>query len=157
MIDWSEYDSYALDSNFFIYALDSTSLFFSACDSFFKDLPSSKLKVVASVITLTEVCTKPFTRKDLKIAKEVREFINGDGRIIVQEVTPVIAMRAAELRARHPFLKLPDAIHLVTAHYHKVEAFVTADQRLQSVQVGDLKVILLSNDDLLKKVALAGE
>lgn len=44
-----------------------------------------------------------------------------------------IFQRAAALRAAHPTLKTPDAIHLATALYHGCAEFWTNDDRLAAI------------------------
>jgi predicted nucleic acid-binding protein len=59
---------------------------------------------------------------------DAREAITGMG-ITVVALTAPIAERAAELRARHDSLRLPDALVLATAHEHD-GVLLTSDQRL---------------------------
>lgn len=44
--------------------------------------------------------------------------------------------RAAQLRANHPKLKTPDAIHLAAAQHHGCAEFWTNDDRLNSIAAG---------------------
>ena len=59
---------------------------------------------------------------------DAREAITGMG-ITVASLTAPIAEHAAELRARHDSLRLPDALVLATAHEHDGEV-LTYDERL---------------------------
>jgi predicted nucleic acid-binding protein len=59
---------------------------------------------------------------------DARDAVAGMG-ISVVPLTAPIAERAAELRARHDTLRLPDALVLATAHEHD-GALLTYDQRL---------------------------
>jgi predicted nucleic acid-binding protein len=59
---------------------------------------------------------------------DAREAIAGMGITIVPLTAP-IAERAAELRAQHDALRLPDALVLATAYAHAGE-LITYDQRL---------------------------
>ena len=61
-------------------------------------------------------------------ARDAREAIAGRG-IVVVPVTGLIAERAAELRAAHGSLRLPEALVLATAHEHEGE-LLTYDDRL---------------------------
>jgi predicted nucleic acid-binding protein len=60
--------------------------------------------------------------------RDAREAIAGMG-IVVVPLTGLIAERAAELRAAHGSLRLPDALVLATAHEHEGE-LLTYDERL---------------------------
>lgn len=62
---------------------------------------------------------------------DAREAISGMG-ITVVPLTAPIAERAAELRARHNSLRLPDALVLATARRHD-GVLLTYDQRLARV------------------------
>jgi predicted nucleic acid-binding protein len=59
---------------------------------------------------------------------DAREAIAGMGVAVVPLTAPV-AERAAELRARHDSLRLPDALVLATAHEHD-GVLLTYDERL---------------------------
>jgi predicted nucleic acid-binding protein len=60
--------------------------------------------------------------------RDAREAISGMG-IVVVPLTAPIAERAAELRAAHESLRLPDALVLATAHQHDGK-LLTYDDRL---------------------------
>lgn len=65
------------------------------------------------------------------VAETVDEFL-ADARIQVVPVDRMVARRAAQLRATHESLRLPDAFALGTALEHHAE-FLTLDVRLQRV------------------------
>jgi predicted nucleic acid-binding protein len=60
----------------------------------------------------------------------------------VLPVTRDVLMKAAQLRAANPSLKLPDAIHAATALQHGCTTFVTNDSRFTAL--AELPVLLLS-------------
>lgn len=67
----------------------------------------------------------------IKRVPDAREAIAGMG-IVVVALTAAIAERAAERRARHDTLRLPDALALATADEH-AGTLLTYDDRLKRV------------------------
>jgi predicted nucleic acid-binding protein len=67
----------------------------------------------------------------IKRVPDARQAIAGMG-IVVVPLTAAIAERAAERRARHDALRLPDALALATADEH-VGTLLTFDDRLKRV------------------------
>ena len=66
-------------------------------------------------------------RRDRTAAAEVERFIS-DAGIRIEPLTPDIARRAAELRARHRSLRLADALVLATGEHIEARMIVTADR-----------------------------
>lgn len=61
------------------------------------------------------------------------------------EVVPLtieIAVRCAGIRARHPAIRTPDAIHLATAAEKSAKIFLTNDARLPQ-QVEGVEVVMI--------------
>ena len=56
-------------------------------------------------------------------------------------VTLDVADLAAQLRAEHAALRLPDALHLAAALHVGCDYFVTGDRRLARVGTGRMRVI----------------
>ncbi len=67
----------------------------------------------------------------IKRLQDARQAIAGMG-ILVVPLTSAIAERAAELRARHATLRLPDALVLATAQEH-AGALLSYDNRLTRI------------------------
>ncbi|MDI6781965.1 MAG: PIN domain-containing protein [bacterium] len=63
----------------------------------------------SSVITLTEVLTQPLRKSKRDIVEKYRQFLLNSSNFIVYSVDPIIAEKAAELRAQYG-IKTPDAI-----------------------------------------------
>ncbi len=81
--------------------------------------------LVASVVTLTELIA------GARLAHHDQQVVRGFFRQLVADVIPFtfdLADRAAELRADHRALELPDAIILATGERH-ADDIVTADER----------------------------
>jgi len=62
--------------------------------------------------------------------------------VVVLPVTSNVFTEAARLRADHPTLKTPDAIHLATALYHRCNEFWTNDERLAKLGLGIVRNVL---------------
>jgi predicted nucleic acid-binding protein len=89
--------------------------------------------LVASVITFAELLT------GARLGHHDEQVVRGFFRDLVSTIVPFtvdLAERAAELRARHRTLRLPDAIVLATGERH-ADSIVTADDRWGPV--GDLQ------------------
>lgn len=86
--------------------------------------PENLLFVPASVYS--EILVRPIQRD---VVATVDAFIQ-DANIQVVAIDRAIARRAAELRAAHPALRLPDALAVATALRHGTE-LLTLDERLQ--------------------------
>lgn len=87
-------------------------------------------RLITSELTLSELLVKPLEleRDDL-----VREYEYWTKTNIFLEVRPVdrqALRKAAELRATHKTLKLPDAIHLASAVNAGCRYFLTDDMRI---------------------------
>jgi predicted nucleic acid-binding protein len=108
---------------------------------------SGNLAAYSSVITLTEVLSKPIESGDEKLAKKFAEFLKHGKQITLVEISEGIAEAAANLRGRHPSLKTVDAVQIATALNIGADAFITNDTKLK--QVTDIKVFVLK--DYLEK------
>lgn len=90
-------------------------------------------QLVTSALTLGEILVQPLRlgRKDL--VERYEDLIMG-GAVVVP-LDPSAARRYAEIRARFPAVKPPDAVQLASAATHGVALFLTNDRRLERVRV----------------------
>lgn len=89
------------------------------------------------MITLTETLMKPIQVGDQFLIDAYNELLTETDYVRLISITPVIAEKAAHLRARYN-LRTPDALHLATAIEAGCDAFLTNDlglNRLTEVQV----------------------
>lgn len=129
-----------LDSDAVVAFLDRSDALHYAADEVIRDL-LGKDRLFASAVTYAEVLTG--ARLGRHDEKRVRGFFTD----LVSEVLPVdanVADQAADLRARHRSLRMPDALILATAELHpEADLVVTGDQRATRAAGSNLKVKLL--------------
>ena len=104
---------------------------------------ASDLTMATSVVSLTEVLTKPRQMGDSRLIQIYREMLLESRNLILLPITASMAERAAEFRATYQ-LKTPDALQIAAALQAGCEAFVTNDRQLQRVK--ELRIVIL--DDL---------
>lgn len=118
-----------LDSDAVIGFLDRDDALHGAADSAVRKFIHDRLLV--SVITYAEVMT------GVRLGHHDDDQVAGFFRGLISEILPVesaIADKAAELRARHKSLQMPDALVLATAEVDSdVELVITGDRRVATV------------------------
>lgn len=133
----SRFQPLALDTNIFAYYMDRCSSFYAQAEDLLRFIDGNKLKIVTSIITLTELLS--LRAAEPMLERLENEFYSTPNLSII-EVNRVIAREAASIRREYGF-KLPDAVQLATALSAKAKAFITNDQRLKSFK--KLKVFSL--------------
>lgn len=137
MVKLSRYKTIGLDTNIFIYYFQKNPQFGPTVKDIFRYFSSSKLGVVTSSISLTEVLSMKGSPVLINLLQE--EFLSIPFLSVIA-VDNKIAIEAARLR-RHYNFSLPDSIQLATTIHAKAKAFMTNDDRLKKFK--ELKVILL--------------
>lgn len=94
----------------------------------------------SSVITLTEVLTQPLREARGDIVEKYRQFFLNSSNFIVYSVDPIIAEKAAELRAQYG-IKTPDAIQFAIGIENNGTLFVTNDRTLKKIK--EIEVLVL--------------
>lgn len=135
----SRFKLFALDTNIFAYYLDRQSSFYAKAEELLRFIDDNRLRMVTSIITLTELLSLNAEREILE--KLENEFYSAPNLSVI-DVNRVIAREAAEVRREYGF-KLPDAVQLAAALSVKAKVFITNDQRLKAFK--KLKVISLSD------------
>jgi len=113
----------ALDASVAIGFLDPTDALHERAVSSLRETDRDELSIAASAYSETLVWPLARGHADL-----VEEFVDGL-RVEVVPLSREIARSAAELRAEHGGLRLPDAVVLATAR-HRDAALLTFDERL---------------------------
>jgi predicted nucleic acid-binding protein len=118
----------ALDSNVFIAALSPKEEHSINAQDLIRSIAEGQKKAVASSLVYGEV---------LSVSKELidfDEFIASIGNIKTVAADDEICFEAGKLRIKHDFrLKLPDAIHLVSAIASNADVFITSDSKLVNI------------------------
>jgi predicted nucleic acid-binding protein len=98
---------------------------------------------VTSTITLLETLVQPIRNNHHEIAERYREILLNTPHLIMFDISPEIAQKAAEIRANFS-VRTPDAIQLAAALHGGATFFLTNDLALQ--KFNEIKVIVV--DDL---------
>lgn len=140
-----------LDSNVLIYAFEGEreALLRRRLTVLFEGCAQGWLRAFVATLVRAEVLVRPLRDGNAALAAWYRELLAGPGLITVLPLDGAIADRAALLRARHPGLHLPDAVHLATALYAGCDFFITSDSRLAAAAAGnDIRVLDVRDLDL---------
>jgi predicted nucleic acid-binding protein len=121
-----------VDTAPFIYYVENHPVYSSKVDKIFEFAEDNNIKIISSIITLTEVLTKPIQLSDTLLEKDYRDLLTDSDEVELFSINKSIAEEAANLRARYQ-LRTPDALHLATAIETKCDAFLTNDKGFKKV------------------------
>jgi predicted nucleic acid-binding protein len=93
-----------------------------------------------SVITLTEVLTKPKQAGDIAVEREYIDLLTRSRNFTTLPIDNGMAVRAADLRARYS-LRTPDAIQVAASISVGCNALLTNDARFR--RVTELRILIL--------------
>lgn len=133
----NNYKKLALDTNIFIYYIETNGEFSKSTNQLFTTIQDQRLHVYTSVTTVTELLSLSASPD---IIKSIEEFL---ARLSFVEFVPIdmnIASIAASMRRKYN-IRFPDAIQLATAINQRADIFVTNDKKLTRCK--EIKVILL--------------
>lgn len=136
-----QYQRIAIDTNVFIYALEGNEDF-PETTQLLQGLTHSTKKMYTSAMTLAEIMVPLFRGGQLDRIPDYLDFVAGQGRIMIIDADQTVALRAAQLRARHG-LKTPDAFHLATALQCRANVFVTADREYGPAKIEHMAIATL--------------
>ena len=126
-----------------IYFIEAHPQFGSLAKEVVNAFQTGSLSAFSSVITLTEVLSKPSETGDEALAKKFAEFLKHGRNLTLLEITLSIAERAGSLRGRYKDIKAIDAIQIASAIEVGADAFLTNDKKLKKVE--EIKVIVLKD------------
>lgn len=95
----------------------------------------------SSVITLTEVLTQPLRKSRRDVVEKYRQFLLNSSNFIIYSIDPIIAEKAAELRAQYG-IRTPDAIQFAIGIESNGSLFVTNDKNLKKIK--EIEVLVLA-------------
>lgn len=123
-----------LDANFIIRLVESHHGQNSAHERLWDMVDTGRLTARTSWLTWSEVLVHPLRNGDDALVDVYDRFFAGEtAALTCHEIERPTLRRAAGLRAHHPSLKSPDAIHLATAAINDCDWFVSSDARLAVV------------------------
>lgn len=137
--------SLGVDTSPYIYYVESHQTYVEKMDAIFKIIEVEIIKISTSTITLTEALTKPIKTDDLALINMYRELLTNTDAIQMVSITPAIADKGAQLRAKYN-LRTPDALHVATAIESGCEAFLTNDLGIK--RVTELRILILDELEL---------
>ena len=119
-----------LDANVFITAYETTGARSDHAWWLLDSVENGDLRAVTSELTLAELLVRPLREGAADLADAYRSIIRAASSFELVAVSRDVLIAAAQLRADHRALKLPDAIHVATAVRQLCQAFVTDDRRM---------------------------
>ncbi len=120
------------DTNLLIYWMEGTPRWSPAAKALYDWQVRERIRTVTSSLGLAEILVRPLSLSDAKVARSYAGIISEMGCL---PFGPDEAWRFAELRARYPKLRPPDAIQLACASIFGVDYFFTNDDRLSRLKV----------------------
>jgi predicted nucleic acid-binding protein len=122
-----------IDTNVWIYALEGFAPFALSLTALFRRIDDGELVGITSALTVAEAMVKPFAAGNAALQRTYLEALQDRPQLILVPISRAILIEAARMRATHPALKLPDAIHAASALAQGATAFLTNDMRFASV------------------------
>ena len=134
---WLNLKRIAFDTSFLIALLEDDS---RQIPRLFELAEKRSLTLMTSTVTLLEVLVRPYRNQALDVVNLYYGYLVRAPFVRLFDLSPEIADRAAELRARYNF-KTPDAIQLATALAAEAKLFLTQDREFRKqkeIEVGIL-------------------
>lgn len=130
-----------VDSGVLIALLDDTDVHHATSSSAIVTTLRNGNSLAIAATTLTEILVRPYSVGEQAVSR----CINAIDRlpISVIELDRVIAVKAAEMRATIPSLRLPDATILATAVVGSADSLLTTDAKLASASASLVRTILV--------------
>jgi predicted nucleic acid-binding protein len=134
-----------IDTAPLIYYIEEHPTYVAQMDAITAAIDGGEVAAYSSVITLTEVLTRPVKLGNSQLEEQYRHILLHSGAYHLIPVSTRIADNAARLRARYN-LRTADALHVASAMDASCTTFLTNDHGIQ--RITDLSVVLLSGLDL---------
>lgn len=134
-----------LDSCILIYMVEGYTPLQHALRQLWDGIKAEAIRASTSKLSILETLVLPKRREDEDLLDRY-EALYSSSRMTFVPISDSILRRGAQLRAGHPPLRTPDAIHLATALGHGCHSFLTHDKRM--TPVGDLRMVNLAELNL---------
>lgn len=135
----------AVDANIVIYTVEKHPQYSPTLRPLWESVAAGKLSIVISELVLLETLVGPYRSGLSQLAADYESFLVFPGIRLVP-ISPAILRAAAEMRAKVPKLRSPDAIHAATAIQQTASCFLSNDLAFRNI--AGFKVILL--DEVIK-------
>jgi predicted nucleic acid-binding protein len=133
----------AFDSAPLIYYLEDYPKFSRLAHEVFDSIHQRYTTGITSIVSLMEVLVLPLRRGHAELADQYRRLLLHTRAVTVAPVDLTVCELAARLRARHAWLRSPDALQIATAIANKADLIVTNDERWK--RLTEIPVIVLSD------------
>ncbi len=134
LLKLSKIHSIFIDTAPFIYFVEGYADFGQRIKAIFDYFHMNDLQMYSSVITLTEVLSKPFQIDNKKLVEQFIRLFENRRKFHLFDISREIAIKAGELRGCYPFLKSMDALQIATAIENRADIFLTNDLKLKQVK-----------------------
>ena len=121
-----------IDTNVFIAAFETTVPHHDNAWSLFSAIEEGRLIGVTSELTLAELLVKPFEEGAVELAQSNPTMLTTSEGLMVCAIDKRLLVDAARLRSARLGLKLPDAVHVATAHRFGCSMIVSDDRGISS-------------------------
>ena len=128
------------DAQVFIYSVEKHPEYSALLRPLWQALQAGKIEVVTSELTLMEVLVLPLKQGNTSLVADYERFFELSGLRLLPIDRPVLR-EAARLRASHPPLHTPDALHIASAILSGSSVLLTNDKDFRTfspVSVGFL-------------------
>lgn len=133
----------AIDTSCLIYYFEGSQLAYQLRNEVFLPLEQGAFRAVISTLALAELLVRPKALGKEDVCSEYLALLCAYPNLEIVPLTTEIAVRCASIRAIHPTMRTPDAIHLATALEKGAKIFLSNDSRLPD-RVEKVEVVLLN-------------
>lgn len=134
-----------LDTAPVIYFVERKLQYLATVREVFNRIRDGLLIAVTSPVTLAECLIYPYRLGQTQLEQDfIDTIVNGNNTLFVPIADPIIALQAAQIRARYN-LQLPDAFQIAVALAAGCEALLTNDASFR--RVIELRVLVLDDFD----------
>ena len=137
-----QFDTIFLDTAPIIYYIEAHPQYGALAKTVVDSFQSGKTIAFTSVLTLTEVLSKPVQRGDEKLTLKFANFLQYGKNLKLIEISSSIAIRAGRLRGQYSDLRTIDSIQISAALEVGASAFLTNDKKLKNIR--ETKILLLT-------------
>lgn len=136
-------NSIFLDTAPIIYYIEAHPQYGPLMKDIVNSFKSGAFEAYTSVISITEILPKPVSQNKTYLVETFMRFLKNEINLNLLNISPEIAEKAGNLRAKYNSLKTMDAIQLSAAIMAEAEIFVTNDIKLK--QINEVKFLVLND------------